>query len=319
MEKEDYTFELNNKVVRKHVTYKNRYNIMITADLYYGEGLDTEGSYPALVIGPPYGGVKEQGPGVYANELAQKGFVVLAFDPSFNGGSEVRTHASSPDIFTEDFSAGVDYLGSLKYVNRDKIGAIGICGSGCFALTAAQVDKRIKAVATASMYDISKFIRNGFGNTLGKDGRDALLEELSLQRWSDFEKGGATMEEPLAGVEKPLKEVPTNLDPITTEFLSYYMTERGYHPNSFMGFTATSAMAFMNFPVLNYVGDISPRPILLIVGENGHSNYFSEEVFEKAQEPKTFHMVKDAIHVDLYDRVDMIPFDTIEAFFKKNL
>lgn len=319
MVKDRYTFQLNDQVVREHVNYKNRYNISIEADLYYSKHLDKQSHNPALVVGPPYGGVKEQGPGVYANQLAQKGFIVLAFDPSFNGTGQPLLHASSPDIFVEDFSAGVDFLGTLPFVDRNKIGAIGICGSGSFALTAAQVDKRIKAVATASMYDIGSYIREGFAHSLTKADRDAMLEELSLKRWDDFEQGGAGMEEPLPGVPKPLSEVPDNLDPITTEFFSYYLTERGYHPNAFMGFTATSAMAFMNFPLLYYVGDISPRPILMIIGEHGHSNYFSEAVFEKALEPKELLVIPEAIHVDLYDRVEMIPFDKLESFFKSNL
>lgn len=319
MNNEFYTFELSDQVTRTHVRYKNRYNITIAADLYYSKDLDQASSYPALVIGPPYGGVKEQGPGVYANQLAQRGFVVLAFDPSFNGSIENAAHVSSPDIFVEDFSAGVDYLGTLPYVDRKRIGVIGICGSGGFALTAAQVDKRIKAVATASMYDISRYIRYGLGNTLTKENRDEMLEQLSQQRWTDFEKGGATIQEPLPGVEKPLKEIPEGLDPVTAEFFSYYLTERGYHPNAYMTFTETSAMAFMNFPVLNYVDDISPRPILLIMGEHGHSNYFSEGVYERAAEPKELYVVPDAIHVDLYDRVDKIPFDKLETFFKENL
>lgn len=319
METKLYTFKLSSQVIREHINYKNRYGMLISADLYYSKNIDKTKFHKALVIGPPYGGVKEQGPGVYANELAKRGFIVLAFDPSFNGESKPLIHASSPDIFVEDFSAGVDYLGCLKFVNRDKIGAIGICGSGSFSLTAAQVDKRIKAVATASMYDIGKYIRDGFENTLSKENRDNMLEELSKQRWIDFENGGATIEEPLPGVSKPILEVPKNLDPITTEFFSYYLTKRGYHPNSFMGFTATSAMAFMNFSLLNYISDISPRPILLIVGEKGHSNYFSEEVFEKAVEPKELYVVPNAMHVDLYDRVDMIPFDKLESFFESNL
>lgn len=319
MNEENYTFDLSNLVTRKHVSYKNRYNIPVVADLYYAKDLDKTASYPALVVGPPYGGVKEQGPGVYANQLAQRGFVVLAIDPSFNGGSENPIHASSPDIFTEDFSAGVDYLGTISFVDRKRIGAIGICGSGCFALTAAQVDKRIKAVATASMYDISSMVRDGFANTLNTDQRNAMLEQLSEQRWADFENGGATIEEPMPGVPKPIKEIPEGVDPITAEFMSYYLTERGYHPNSFMGFTATSALAFTNFSVLAHVEDISPRPILLIVGENGHSNFYSEGVYKKAAEPKELYVVPDALHVDLYDRLDKIPFDKLELFFKDNL
>lgn len=317
---EIYTFELSESVTRQHVRYENRFGITLAADLYYSSDLDKTSVHPALVVGPPYGGVKEQGPGVYANQMAQRGFVVLAFDPSFNGESSGEPrHVSSPDFFVEDFSAGVDVLGALDFVDREKIGAIGICGSGSFALTAAQVDQRIKAVATASMYDISSYIRDGLFNSLTDEGRLEMLTQLSEQRWSDFENGGASIEEPLPGVPKPLAEVPEGLNPVAAEFFSYYLTERGYHPNSYMGFTPTSAMSFMNFSVLDYVEDISPRPILMVIGENGHSNYFSEGVFEKASEPKSLYVVDGANHVDLYDNVDLIPFDLLESFFEKNL
>ena len=182
-----YTFELSENVNRTSVSYPNRYGIRIAADLYAAKDMDETSKYPALVIGPPYGGVKEQGPGVYANQLAQRGFVVLAFDPAFMGdsGGEPR-HVSSPDIFAENFSAGVDYLGTLPYVDREKIGAVGICGSGGFALSAAQVDTRIKAVATASMYDITDGSRMPF-DTPKK--RAELFAQLGRQRWQDFESG----------------------------------------------------------------------------------------------------------------------------------
>jgi len=315
-----YTFELSNQVTRTSVSYKNRYGITLAGDLYYSKDFDKTKKHPALVIGPPYGGVKEQGPGVYANQLAQRGFVLLAFDPSFNGESGGKPrHLSSPDFFVEDFSAGVDYLGSLPYIDRERIGAVGICGSGGFALTAAQVDKRIKAIATASMYDISRYIRNGLGETMTDEQRDQTLEELSKQRWVDFRKGGAELNIAFPDVEMPLKEVPKGLPPVAARFMDYYATKRGYHPNSITAFTNTSQMAFMNFPLLTNVDDISPRPILLIVGENAHSNYFSETVYEQAAEPKELYVVPDAIHVDLYDRVDLIPFDKLESFFKENL
>ncbi|MDN5300082.1 MAG: uncharacterized protein PWP51_2635 [Clostridiales bacterium] len=315
-----YTFDLSENVTRKRVFYKNRYDITIAADLYYADDLNEEALYPALVIGPPYGGVKEQGPGVYANQLAQRGFVVVAFDPSFNGdsGGQPR-HVSSPDFFVEDFSAGVDYLGTLPYVDRERIGAIGICGSGGFALTAAQVDTRIKAVATASMYDISRYIRDGLGETMTEESRAETLEALSLQRWDDYENGGAAVVLSPLSMSMPLETVPPGLPPVAAEFLDYYATARGYHPNSISVFTNTSQMAFMNFPLLSYVDDISPRPILMVIGENAHSNYFSESVYEKAAEPKELYVVPGANHVDLYDKVDVIPFDKLESFFKDNL
>lgn len=317
---EYYTFELSDQVTRTHVSYKNRYNITLAADLYYPEDLDETKTYPALVIGPPYGGVKEQGPGVYANQLAQRGFVVLAFDPSFNGdsGGEPR-HVSSPDFFVEDFSAGVDFLGTLPYVDRARIGAIGICGSGGFALTAAQVDKRIKAIATASMYDISRYIRDGLGETMTDEQRDQMLEQLSEQRWTDFENGGASLPPSPYDMELPAEEVPEGLNPVAAEFFDYYATERGYHPNAMNGFTSTSSMAFMNFPLLSHIDSISPRPILLIAGENAHSLYFSEDAYDSAAEPKELYVIPGANHVDLYDRIDVIPFDKLEAFFKDNL
>ncbi|SFM10633.1 alpha/beta hydrolase [Halanaerobium salsuginis] len=315
-----YTFKLSDQVTRTHVRYKNRYNITIAADLYRAKDLNKLKSHPALVIGPPYGGVKEQGPGVYANQLAQRGFVVLAFDPSFNGesGGEPR-HVSSPDFFVEDFSAGVDFLGTVPYVDRERIGAIGICGSGGFSLTAAQVDKRIKAVATASMYDISRYIRDGLGETMTAEQRDKILEKISQQRWHDFENGGVQVKKPSFDREMPLKKVPEGLNPVAAEFFDYYATARGYHPNSIGVFTDSSKMAFMNFPLLTHLEDISPRPILLIIGENAHSNYFSESVYKKAAEPKELYVVSGANHVDLYDRVDLIPFDKLEKFFKENI
>ena len=316
------TFPLSDNVMLENVAYKNRYGITLAAHLYLPITIDKSKQYPALVIGPPYGGVKEQGPGVYANELAQRGFVVVAFDPSFNGesGGDPRD-VSSPDFFVEDFSAGVDYLGSLPYVDREKIGVIGICGSGGFAITATQVDHRIKAVASASMYDISSMHRDGFGYSLTAEQRNQTLDNLSKLRWQDFESGKPAM--PQAGWPKngPAKELPKGLPSIMAEFFEYYGMKRGYHPNTLDNFTLTSAMSFMNFPLMNYIDTISPRPILFIVGENGHSNYYSEEAFKKAAEPKEMYVVPGARHIDLYDGGDKnyIPFDKLEEFFKQNL
>jgi fermentation-respiration switch protein FrsA (DUF1100 family) len=313
------TFELDNSVSVQKVSYTNRFGIELTGNLYTAKDLDTSGSHPALIVGAPYGGVKEQGPGVYANELAQRGFVVLTFDPSFNGESGgAPRHTSSPEFFVEDFSAGVDYLGLLPYVDQEKIGGIGICGSGGFLLTAAQVDKRIKAVATASMYDISSMIRDGFGYSLSEEGRHAQLTQLGQQRWDDAKNGPST---PAGFPSAPVDQVPEGLNPIMAEFFEYYGTPRGHHPNAQGSFTMTSAYGFMNFPLMNYLEDVSPRPILFIVGEHGHSNYYSEEAFEQAAEPKELYVVPGAQHIDLYDGGDQnyIPYDKLELFFNEHL
>lgn len=310
----NYTFELSSRVTRRPVTYNNRYGITIAADLYTAKDLDENGAYPALVIGPPYGGVKEQGPGVYANQLAQRGFVVLAFDSAYMGesGGEPR-HISSPDLFAENFSAGVDFLGTVPFVDREKIGAIGICGSGGFALSAAQVDVRIKAVATASMYDITAAARMG----ITEENRAKILRELCEKRWEDFEKG--IPEYIPTFPEIPDQSVPAGLEGPNAEFYSYYGLERGHHPNARGNFTTTSQLAMMNFRSLDFVNEISPRPILMIVGDQAHSKFFSENVYAAAAEPKELYVVPDAIHIDLYDRVDKIPFDKLEDFFKTNL
>lgn len=237
-QEEYYIFELSENVERTAVRFRNRYGIELSGDLYVAQDLDDSAGHPALVIGPPYGGVKEQGPGVYANELAQRGFVVLTFDPSFNGesGGEPR-HVSSPDIFTEDFSAGVDYLGTLDYVDRQRIGAVGICGSGGFALAAAQVDTRIKAVATASLFDVS-----ASGNGLDAEAWFDAVDSAARQRWDDVDNG--TPEYIPTYPETPTEEIPEELEGIWAEFYSFYGLERGHHPRALGGFTTTSNLAF---------------------------------------------------------------------------
>ena len=305
-----YIFELSDNVKRTAVFYPNRFGITLAGDLYTPKNLDESHSYPALIIGAPYGGVKEQGPGVYANELAQRGFIVLTFDPSYNGesGGEPR-HISSPEIFSEDFSAGVDFLGRLPYVDRERIGALGICGSGGFALSAAAMDARIKAVATVSMYDIS------MSNDLTGEERQAMLDRLSMQRWADVDNGAAEVNR-MYPADSPYPEMPDGVEGLNVEWYTFYALERGWHPNAGGAFTATSNMAFMNYPLLSHIAEISPRPILFIVGENAHSVAYSERAYENASEPKELYVVPDAIHIDLYDRTDLIPFDKIEDFFK---
>ena len=313
--KDNYIFELSDQVVRKTVSYKNRYGITIAADLYTAKDMNMEEKHAAVIIGPPYGGVKEQGPGIYAQELAKRGFVALAFDPSFNGYSGgMPRRISSPDFFVEDFSAAVDFVGTRPFVDREKIGAIGICGSGGFALSAAQVDVRIKAVATVSMYDISRNMSQGFGDSMTREAWDATLVALAEARYSDFE-GNEPM---LAGRGAPIG-FDENTDPIGREFGEFYATPRGYHPNSTTQFTLTSCMSFMNFPLLSQIDRISPRPILFVIGENAHSRYFSEDAYAQTAEPKELLVIPDTNHVDLYDKLDKIPFDKLETFFRTNM
>lgn len=309
-----YIAPLSEKVERVHVRFHNRYGLAVAGDLYFAKGLDKSKKYPALIVGAPYGGVKEQGPCVYANGLAQRGFVVLTFDQSFMGesGGEPR-NVSSPDIFTENFSACVDYLGLQSFVDREKIGVIGICGSGGFALSCAQVDTRIKAVATASMYDMTVASR------LGMDAQSIQKEKerLSTQRWIDAKNGYP--EYIPSFPEEPIDKVPSELTEPTAEWFRFYALKRGHHPYARGGFTTTSNMSFMNYNLLDNIDEISPRPILFVVGDRAHSKFFSEQAYEKAKTPKEIYVVKDAEHIDLYDKTDRIPFDKLEKFFKENL
>ena len=312
------TFEVSDNVIVENVRYQNRYGITVAADLYTSKDIDKTKKYPALVIGTPYGGVKEQGAGIYAMTLAQRGFVAIAFDESYNGESSGQPrHVSSPDIFVEDFSAGVDYLGTLSYVDREKIGAIGICGSGGFAVTAAQVDKRIKAVATASMYDMSRVNHFGWEDSMTKEQYNKMLDELAAQRWKDVDNGSPQYNPSFSEEEAAAK--PEGIDPIYGEFWEYYAMKRGHHSRARGGFTTTSNMAFINFPLMNYIETISPRPILFIIGEKAHSRYFSEDAYKRAAEPKELFVVPGARHIDLYDRPDCIPFDKLTDFFSKYL
>ena len=310
-----YIQKLSDKVERTHVRYNNRYGIAIAGDLYMAKDLDQTKKHPALIVGAPYGGVKEQGPCVYAGELAQRGFVVLTFDQVHMGesGGEPR-NISSPDLFAESFSAGVDFLGvKVPYVDRERIGVIGICGSGGFALSAAQVDTRIKAVATTSMYVMTDAAR--LGQT--PEQIQAAKEAMSRQRWVDFENG---YPEYIPGFpEEPFDTVPEGVEEPAAEWLRFYSVKRGHHPNARGGFTTTSNLSMLAFPALAHVEEISPRPILMVVGDRAHSRFFSENVYAAAREPKELYVVEDAEHIDLYDRADKIPFDKLEDFFKSNL
>lgn len=312
---DNYIFQLSDQVTRQPVSYRNRFGIELAGDLYMPADFASRNNWPALIIGAPYGGVKEQGPGVYANELAQRGFVALTFDASHNGESSgLPRRLSSPELFVEDFHASVDFLGNQSGIDRNAIGVIGICGSGGFGLSVAQVDSRIKAVATVSLYDISRMHAEGFAGSLDEDARKATLQALAEQRWNDFASG----REALAPRGAPL-QIDEDIHPIGREFGEFYSRPRGYHPNSSTQFTQTSALPFMNFPLLDKLQWISPRPILLIIGEYAHSRFYSEDIYVAAHEPKELHVVPGSNHVDLYDRTDVIPFDKLQTFFRAAL
>jgi len=313
----DKTFPKSEKVDHRKVTFSNRYGITLAADVYLPKNRAGE-RMAAIVVSGPFGAVKEQSSGLYAQTMAERGYVTVAFDPSFTGesGGEPR-NVASPDINTEDFSAAVDFLGLQPFVDRNRIGVIGICGFGGMGLNAAAVDKRIRAVVTTSMYDMSRTMARGLGDSLTKEQRTQMLEQMSQQRWVDAEKGS-----PAPGPRNLPERLESDSNPIIREFFDYYRTPRGFHKNSLNSngaWAATVPLSFMNFPLLTYIDEISPRPILLIAGENAHSRYFSEDAYKAAAQPKELMIIKNANHVDLYDRMDKIPFDKISEFFGRNL
>lgn len=312
----DKTFPKSNKVDHQKVTFKNRYGITLAADLYLPKNSGNQ-RLAALVVGGPFGAVKEQSSGLYAQTMAERGFITLAFDPSYTGesGGEPR-HVASPDINTEDFSAAVDFIGLHASVDRNRIGIIGICGWGGIALNAVAVDKRVKAVVASTMYDMSRVMSKGYNDSVTPEQRAQTLEQLGQQRWKDAEKGSPA--------RLPEFNVLKGGEPqFVVDYAGYYKSkQRGFHPraiNSNGSWTITSGLSFMNAPLMTNIKEISPRPILLIHGEKAHSRYFSETAYAAAAEPKELLIVKGANHVDLYDQMDKIPFDKITDFFGKNL
>lgn len=316
-QKEHYTFQLSDKVIRRAVIFKNRYGITLAGDLYLPKNSNSK-PLAALAISGPFGAVKEQSSGLYAQSMAERGFVALAFDPSYTGesGGEPR-NVGSPDINTEDFSAAVDYLGLQPSVDRNRIGIIGICGWAGFALNATAVDKRVKAVATTSMYDMSRVNAKGYYDKMTIEERTKALEQLSEQRWEDAEKGT-----PAPSTNNLPEKLQGGEPQFVVDYFNYYKTPRGFHSrsiNSNGAWTATTTMSFMNMPLLSYIKEIAPRPVLLIAGENAHSRYLSEDAYKAAAGQKELMIIPGATHVDLYDRLDVIPFDKLSAFFTQHL
>ncbi|MCI1998373.1 MAG: alpha/beta hydrolase [Olsenella sp.] len=312
----DKTFPRDERVDHEKVTFVTRYGITLAADLYKPKG--AEGKLSAIAVSGPFGAVKEQASGLYAQEMATRGLLAIAFDPSFTGesGGQPRRMAS-PDINTEDFCAAVDYLSCREDVDPDRIGIIGICGFGGMAINAAALDPRIKATAAMTMYDMSRVTREGyFGSTDSKEARDEQRRAWAAQRTADYKAGEYTR---AGGVVDPL---PNDAPQFVRDYHDYYKTPRGYHErsgNSTDGWNATGTISFMNQPLLDMACEID-TPVLLVHGEKAHSRYFSEGAYERLRgDNKELMIIPGASHVDLYDNRDAIPFDRLEAFFGKSL
>jgi fermentation-respiration switch protein FrsA (DUF1100 family) len=311
----DKVFPKSDNVDHQKVSFKNRYGITLAGDLYLPKNRESA-PLAALVISGPFGAVKEQSSGLYAQTMAERGFAALAFDPSYTGesGGEPR-NVASPDINTEDFSAAVDYIGLQSYVDRERIGVIGICGWGGMALNAVAADKRVKAVVASTMYDMTRAMSKGYNDSVTLEQRTRALEQMSRQRWQDAEKGSPAY-------QPPYNDLKGGEAQFLIDYHDYYRTPRGYHAravNSGNSWTQTTPLSFMNMPILTYIAEISPRPVMFIHGEKAHSRYFSETAFAAAAEPKELVIIPDANHTDLYDRADKIPFDRIAAFFSQHL
>ena len=313
-------FYKSKKVTVQKVAFKNQYHMKVAGNLFTPKDLNKKTKNPAIIVGHPMGAVKEQSANLYATKMAERGFVTLSLDLSFWGESEGQPrNAVSPDIYAEDFSAAVDFLGTRPFVDRERIGVIGVCGSGSFAISAAKIDPRMKAIATVSMYDMGAANRNALRKSLTLEQRKKIIAEAAAQRDVEF-TGGKTKY--TSGTDHELNE---NTHPIQREFYDFYRTPRGeFTPKSSSPKltthpTLTSNVRFMNFYPFNDIETISPRPMLFIAGEKAHSIEFSEDAYRLAAQPKELHIVPGAGHVDLYDRVDLIPWDKLTAFFTEHL
>ena len=315
----DKTFPKSDKVNIQKVEFKNRFGITLVGDLYSPKGVNVNEKLAAIAISGPFGAVKEQSSGLYAQTLAERGFVTLAFDPSYTGESSgTLRNVASPDINTEDFSAAVDYLSNNKNVDADKIGILGICGFGGFAINAAAIDTRIKATTAITMYDMTRVSAKGYNDSVDENARYEMKQALNKQRTEDFKKGS------YKGADGLPEKLTGNEPLFVQQYFDYYKTKRGFHARSINSngkWNMTSSLSLINQPILQYSSEIR-TPVLVVHGENAHSRYFGEDAFKKLKgDNKALLIVKGANHVDLYDGGDKnaIPFDKIESFYKENL
>lgn len=309
----DKVFPKSDKVNHSKITFVNRYGITLVADLY--QPINASGRMPAIAVSGPFGAVKEQCSGLYAQNMAERGYLTIAFDPSFTGESGgTPRYVASPDINTEDFSAAVDYLLTRDDVDYERIGIIGICGWGGFAINAAAMDTRIKATVASTMYDMSRVNANGYFDSMNADQRYELKKQLNEQRTVDARNGSY---ERAGGVVDPL---PDDAPQFVKDYYAYYKTPRGYHPrslNSNDGWNKTSSLSFINMPILSYCDEIRSA-VLLIHGEKAHSRYFSEDTYKRLKgDNKRLLIIPGANHTDLYDNLSIIPFDEIDKFMKE--
>ncbi|RAK99296.1 alpha/beta hydrolase [Aspergillus ibericus CBS 121593] len=313
-------FYRSNTVTLRPITFKNQYQMTVAGNLFVPKNLTTTNA-PAIVVGHPMGAVKEQSANLYATKLAEQGFVTVSLDLTFWGGSSGEPrNAVSPDLYAEAFSAAVDYLGTQDFVDRERIGAVGICGSGGFVISAAKIDPRIKAIATASMYDMGAVNRNGLNHSQSLAERQAVIANAAEQRWVELQNSSLTQY--TSGAPNVLTP---NTSAVGREFYDFYRTSRGEFtpagssPELTTHPTLTSNLKFMNFYPFNDIDSIAPRPLLFITGDQAHSREFSEDAYSRAVEPKELLWIPGAGHVDLYDRVDLIPFGRLTQFFRTNL
>lgn len=312
----DKTFPKSDKVNHSKVTFVNRFGITLAADLYVPKAA-AAGRMPAVAISGPFGAVKEQSSGLYAQMLAERGFMTLAFDPSFTGESAgTPRYVASVDINTDDFSAAVDYLSTREDVDPERIGILGICGWGGLAINAAAIDTRIKATVASTMYDMTRVTANGYFDSMDADGRHELRKKLNAQRTEDYRNGSYAL---AGGVVDPL---PEDAPQFVKDYYDYYKTPRGYHArslNSNNGWNTTSALSLLNSRMLAYADEVRSA-VLVVHGEKAHSRYFGEDAFKKLKgDNKELVIVPGAVHTDLYDRTDIIPFDKLEEFFREHL
>lgn len=304
-------FYTSSKVTITNIHFKNIYGMDISATLFTPKQMIQDKKYPALIVGHPFRAVRQQSANLYATKMAEEGFVTLSFDQSFWGESSGEPRGSVlPDVYIENFSAAIDYLGTRQFINKEKIGVIGICASGGFSIAAAKIDPRIKALATVAMYNMGDFFRTGLEHALSKEERKKILEITSEQRYKMFETG-----EPIYSVG----HTSGYISPEAKDSNDFYETERGKVPSNNRLVSVTSYQTLMNFYPLNDIDSISPRPILFIVGDKAPSRHYTDEAYQLAKQPKELYVVKDATRLDLYDRMDVIPWNKISEFFKQYL